>query len=112
VRKRDAARTTKSSQPRRPASKISAGPVSSTPIESMTWRPEVAYAAANMAVEVSDRLVGALVLLDHIQSPAPHLPTDDGGYVIGTLRDLIEDCQRDLRKVVAANDVQAAGGAR
>ena len=75
------------------------------------WHPEVAYAVANTADGVADRLVGALVLIDHVMAPNPALPKDTGGYVIMAARDIIEQCQQDLRDAFAAK-YSEEGGAR
>jgi hypothetical protein len=74
-----------------------------------TWRPDVAYGAANMADCVADRLVAAVVLLDHVMAPNPGLPKDTGGYVIMEAREIIEQCRQDLREALAAQDSEERG---
>jgi hypothetical protein len=77
-----------------------------------TWRPEIAFAAANAADEVASKLISVLVLLDHVIAPAPHVPVDDGAYVLYAARDIVDRCQRDLRNVVTDHGPAVEGGAR
>jgi hypothetical protein len=75
------------------------------------WPLPVAFAAANMAQDVSYRLVAALVLIEHLQHPSPHL-ADDGGWTLVAVRELVDDCRRDLLAAVTEPVEQTAGGAR